>query len=73
MRREAVAERVLGMFVGRVRAASVMGDLAEAGGERGGVDGVYGVERDGGISSLVFYDGPVGGSFGVVFEDAVLN
>ena len=33
--REAMAERVLAWFVGRVRAASVMGDLAEARGERG--------------------------------------
>jgi hypothetical protein len=35
MRTEAMAERVLAWFVGRVRAASVMGDLAEARTEAG--------------------------------------
>jgi hypothetical protein len=35
MRREAMAERLLALFVGRVKAASVLGDLAEERGERG--------------------------------------
>jgi hypothetical protein len=35
MRSERIAERVLALFVGRVKAASVVGDLAEVRGERG--------------------------------------
>jgi hypothetical protein len=35
MRSERIAERVLALFVGRVRAASVMGDIAEERTSRG--------------------------------------